>query len=81
MTRKKFVVHPYPLKKIMVVNGWKFTEILISSHYKENHPYMTDEIILEIAKQLDKKNNFIPHREGKLPVQIKYQNNKSKVNI
>ena len=65
---KKNAYRFYPLKKIMVVNNWEFGEIVVSSHYEESHgSYMNDEKILIIAKQLDKRNDFIPHRQGKLP--------------
>ena len=68
MNQKKIVYRFYPLKKVMIVNGWEFGEIVISSHYEENHgSYMNDEKILSIAKQLDQKKDFIPHRQGKLP--------------
>ena len=43
-------------------------KIVISSHYEEKHgSYMSDEKIREIVKQLDKRDGFIPHRQGKLP--------------
>ena len=68
MIRKKIIYRFYPSKKIIVVNNLEFNEIVISSHYEEKHgSYMNDEKILEIAKQLDKKNDFVPHRQGKLP--------------
>ena len=58
---------PYPLAKPLVVNGRNFNEVIISSHYEENHlSYMTDKKILEIVQQLDKRNDFVPHRQGKL---------------
>ena len=57
----------YPLSKPLVVNGGEFVELIISSHYEVNHgSYMTDEKILAIAKQLDKRNDFIPKLQGKL---------------
>ena len=52
----------------MVINSLEFNEIVISPHYEEKHgSYMNDEKILEITKQLDKRDDFIPHRQGKLP--------------
>lgn len=36
---------------------------------KENHPQK----IQEIVKQLDKRNDFIPHRQGKLPNGTEWQ--------
>lgn len=66
--KEKIVYRPYLLKKIMVVNGWEFNEIIISSHYEKEHgSYMSDEKILKIAKKLDKKSGFIPKLHGKLP--------------
>ncbi|WNE40134.1 MAG: hypothetical protein GBAus27B_000201 [Mycoplasmataceae bacterium] len=74
MVKTKITYRPYPLKKIMTVNELKFDTIIISSHYEENHSYMNDEKILEITKQLDKKDDFIPHRQGKLPNGVEWQN-------
>jgi hypothetical protein len=57
----------YSLVKPLVINNREFTELIISSHYEANHSaYMTDEKMREIVKQLDKRNDFIPHRQGKL---------------
>ena len=67
MVKKKIVYRPYPLKKLMMVNKWEFNTVIISSHDEENHSYMNDEKILEIAKQLDKRDDFIPYQKGKLP--------------
>ena len=65
---KKVEYRPYVLKKVWTINGWGFEEIVISSHYEKEHgSYMSDEKILEIAKQLDKRNDFVPHRQGRLP--------------
>ena len=64
---KKITYHPYPLKRPITVNSRKFDLLIISSHYKEEHnSYMTDEKILAIDKQLDKRNDFIPKLQGKL---------------
>lgn len=72
--QKKITYRFYPLKKIMVVNNLKFDEIIISSHYEENHgSYMNDKKILTITQQLDKRDDFIPHRQGKLPNGIEWQ--------
>jgi len=44
------------------VNNLEFEEVVISSHYEEKHSsYMTDE------KQLDRRSDFTPHRQGRLP--------------
>jgi len=60
--------HHYPLSKPLIVNGREFVEVIISSHYEVNHSsYMTDKKILEIVKRLDKRNDFTPHHQGKLP--------------
>lgn len=68
MNEEKITYHPYSLKKKISVNEWEFIKIIISSHYKEKHgDYMNDEKILKITKQLDERNDFIPHRQGKLP--------------
>ena len=51
-----------------MVNKQEFNMVIISSHYEENHgSYMNDEKILKITKQLDKRNDFVPHLQGKLP--------------
>ena len=72
--QKKITYRFYPLKKLVIVNGWKFNEIVISSHYEEKHSfYMNDEKILKIAEQLDKRDGFIPHRQGKLPSGVEWQ--------
>jgi hypothetical protein len=61
------VYRPYSLPKPLVVNERGFNEIIVSSHYEENHiSYMNDKKILEIVWQLDKRNDFVPHRQGKL---------------
>jgi hypothetical protein len=67
MVKKKIAYRPYSLKKLMMVSKLKFNTIIISSHYEEDHPYMTDEKILKIAKQLDKRDDFVPHLQGTLP--------------
>ena len=61
------VYRPYSLPKPLIVNERSFNEIVISSHYEENHlSYMNNKKILEIVQQLDKRNDFVPHRQGKL---------------
>ncbi|CAG8644576.1 9999_t:CDS:2, partial [Racocetra persica] len=41
------------------------------SHYEKEHgSYMSDEKILKIVKQLDKRNDFTPKLQGKLPGRI-----------
>ena len=45
---------PYLLQKPLTINNRNFNEIIISSHYEENHSfYMTDEKILEIVRKLN----------------------------
>ena len=40
----------YPLVKELTINNCKFKELVISSHYQENHDsYMNDEIIKDIV--------------------------------
>lgn len=43
----------YPLR--IRLNGLILNQVIIDQHYKEKHPDVTDEIILELVKQLDKK--------------------------
>lgn len=58
----------------MVVNNKEVNKIIISSHYEEKHrSYMNDEKILRIAKQLDKRDDFIPKLQGKLPNGTEWQ--------
>lgn len=67
MNKEKLAYRPYPLKRRMTVNGYQFHTIVISSHYEKEHvSYMNDDKILKITKQLDKRNDFNPHRQGKL---------------
>jgi len=74
MVKKKIDYRPCPLKKLMMVSELKFSTIIISSHYEEEHgSYMTDEKILRIAKQLDKRDDFIPHLQGTLPNGVEWQ--------
>ena len=69
---KKIAYRFYPLNKIMVVNNLEFEEIVIDLHYEEKHgSYMNDGKILAIAKQLDGRSGFIPHRQGSLSNGIK----------
>ena len=68
MKTKKVDYRPYFLKKKINVNNQQFEEIIISSHYEKEHgSYMTDDKILQIVKQLDKRKDFIPKLQGKLP--------------
>jgi len=66
MIKKKITYRPYPLKKTIMVNGWEFKKVIISSHFEEKHLYMTDELILKVTKQLDKR-VYIPKLQGNLP--------------
>jgi len=62
--KNKIVCRYYYLEKEMVINGRKFTEIVINPHFEKNHSYMNDNKILEIVKQIDKKMNlFLIYRE------------------
>ena len=64
----------YPLSKPLVINDREFVEVIISSHYEIDHSvYMSDEKILSIVKQLDKRNDFTPHHQGKLPNGAEWQ--------
>jgi len=66
--REKIIYRPYPLKKPITVNKLEFDLIIISSHYEKEHgSYMSDEKILKIVQQLDKKSDFVPKLQGKLP--------------
>jgi hypothetical protein len=45
----------YPV--FIMFNGRIFNEVVISSHYKENHSkYMSDELILKIVQALNREN-------------------------
>jgi hypothetical protein len=55
MTKKKEVYRCYSLERPIKVNEIKFWEIVISSHYEEKHPEITDKLILELVQQLDNK--------------------------
>ena len=41
----------YPLR--IKINGRDLTRIIIDQHYKQKHAEVTDELILELVKQLD----------------------------
>jgi hypothetical protein len=57
----------YLLEKPLMVNERQFTELIIHSHYEQNHgSYMTDEIIKTIVQQLDQRNNFVPKLSGSI---------------
>ena len=47
----------YPIR--LIVNKLVLNEIIIDPHYEVNHPYMTDELIYELVKNLDNQ-RFIP---------------------
>lgn len=47
----------YPAK--LTVNRREINQIIIDPHYKENHPYMSDELICELVKELDQR-RFAP---------------------
>jgi hypothetical protein len=50
----------YPLK--LEVNGYKFSEVVISHHYQEKHSEITDELILEFLKLFVDKKTFQPDK-------------------
>lgn len=85
MTKKREVYRYYPLRKLLVINERLIEQIIISSHYEISHPYLTDEIILELVKKLDgktfqvedKKSN--PNREFFSQDRIGYQGYKYKL--
>lgn len=54
----------YPLSQSLTINGYEFNEVIISSHYEENHSYLTDKDILEIAQQLNNGTFKPPRYEG-----------------
>jgi hypothetical protein len=47
------VSKPYKLQ--ILVNGKNITELIIGDHYKENHPDINDEIIIDLVSLLDGK--------------------------
>ena len=85
MSKRKEVYRYYPLRKSLTINEKLINQIIISSHYEISHPYLTDEIILELVKKLDgkvfqvedKKPN--PNREFFSQDRIEYQGYKYKL--
>lgn len=47
----------YPIR--LIINKHVLNEIAIDSHYKINHPYVTDELIYELVQNLNNQ-RFIP---------------------
>ena len=45
------------------VNGYSFQQVDISQHYKEKHPDITDELILELLKIFVDKKDFQPDKQ------------------
>jgi hypothetical protein len=43
-------------------NGYSFRQVEISQHYKEKHPDITDELILELLKLFVDKKDFQPDK-------------------
>ena len=43
--------YPY----VLTFNGRRFNRVLIDRHYEDNHPDMSDELILELIKAQDGK--------------------------
>jgi hypothetical protein len=57
----------YLLEKPLMVNERQFMELIIHSHYEQNHgSYMTDKIIKAIVQQIDQRNNFVPKLSGSI---------------
>ena len=50
----------YPLK--LEVNGYQFSEIVISHHYQEKHSDITDKLILELLGLFVDKKTFQPDK-------------------
>ena len=50
----------YPLK--LEVNGYQFSEVVISHHYQEKHPDITDELILKLLRLFADKKTFQPDK-------------------
>jgi hypothetical protein len=50
----------YPLK--LEVNGYKFSEVVISHHYQEKHSDITDELILDFLRLFVDKKTFQPDK-------------------
>lgn len=44
------------------VNGYQFSKVDISQHYKEKHSDITDELILELLKLFVDKKTFQPDK-------------------
>lgn len=51
----------YPLN--FEVNGYYFSQVDISQHYKEKHPDITDKLILELLKLFVDKRTFQPDKQ------------------
>lgn len=43
----------------LTVNGRLITEVIIDPHYEEKHPDVSDQLILELVKELD-GNEYLP---------------------
>jgi hypothetical protein len=44
------------------VNGYQFSEVVISQHYQQKHSDITDKLILELLKLFVDKNTFQPDK-------------------
>ena len=50
----------YPLS--LEINGYQFSEVVISWHYKQKHSDITDELILELLKLFVDEKTFQPDK-------------------
>jgi len=70
----------YPL--LIEVNGYQFTEVIISQHYQQKHSDITDELILELLRIFVDKRTFQPDKlttDYFVLEKILYQNKKYKL--
>ena len=56
MIKKEVITHQHhPLTKPLIINGRVIDEIVITSHYKKNHPDINDQLILELVQKLNNR--------------------------
>lgn len=48
----------------LLINNISINKVIIDQHYKENHPEMSDELILKLVKELDGGNFPIEDEKG-----------------
>ncbi len=52
----------------MTVNGVKVVQVLIDTHYEKKHKsYMSDDLILELVRELDGRNEAVESKVGRTP--------------